>query len=55
MKIRYKGRLKKRVSHVIDSISEEDKLQSESDSLSSIPAMLFTPDDYSASWLLHYI
>jgi hypothetical protein len=50
--IRHKRRLKKRVSDVIDSIFDEDELQSESDSLLTIPLMLFTPEDYSASSLL---
>jgi hypothetical protein len=49
--IRHKRRLKKRVSDVIDSIFDEDELQSESDSMLSIPAMLFTSDDYSAAKL----
>lgn len=45
MNIRHERRLKKMISDVIESIFDEDELQSESDSLSNIPAILFTPDD----------
>jgi hypothetical protein len=42
----------RRVPDIMDSIFDEDELQSESDSLSYIPSASFTPNDCSESTLL---